>query len=123
MRTHPATTECFSPTVDDRTVHRIARDKDHTDLDSPGLLADSEPTLAFQDQHDLVVIWLDVDDIPTVFENVDVARDVLPVTQERTFDRVRRGCWVGREATKSVLKSMEVLRVHGGILFAAVVPT
>jgi len=54
-------------------MHRIARDEHQvTSLDLPGLLADSESALAFEDQHELVVIRLDVDHIFTFFENVAV---------------------------------------------------
>jgi len=81
-------------------MHRISRDEHEiTRLDSPGLIAYSEPALAFQDQHELVMIRLDVNNVFTLFENVDIARDVLAVTQERPLYGVAGGCGVGREAT------------------------
>jgi hypothetical protein len=90
-------------------MYGIARDEDQvTSTDSRGLLADPEPASALQDQHELVVIRLDVYDISALFENVDVTRDVLTVTQERSFDRIRGGGWVGRETMKGVFQSIEV---------------
>ena len=91
-------------------MYGIARYEDQvTCLDSRDLLADLEPALAFQDQHELVVMWLDVDDIPAGFENIDVARDVLTVAQERSLDRIRGSCWIGRETLKGIFQPKEVL--------------
>ncbi len=62
-------------------MNSIARDENQIARPDPrGFLANSEPTLTFQDQHELIVIWLDVDDVAAVFENVDVTRDMLSVT-------------------------------------------
>ena len=55
-----------------------------------------------------IVIRLDVNDVFTFFENVNVARDVLAVTQERSLYWVPSGCRVSREATNSILNSKEV---------------
>jgi hypothetical protein len=56
-------------------MHRIARDEHEiTSLDSPDLVAYSEAALAFQDKNELLVVRLDVNDVFTFFENVDVAR-------------------------------------------------
>jgi hypothetical protein len=59
-------------------------------------------------------------DIHTIFKDVDVAREVLTVEQERSFDRISGGCWVGGEPVQSIFKSMEVLRAHGLLLLATV---
>jgi len=61
--------------VHDRPVNCISRDKHEiTGFDSPCLITDSKATLTFQNQNDFVVIWLDVNDVRTVFESVDVTR-------------------------------------------------
>jgi len=110
-----------TPAVNDGAVHRVSRNEHEvTCFDPPCLLADSKTTLAFQDQYNLVVIWLNVNDIHTIFEDVDVAREVLAVEQERSFDRISSGCWVGGEPEQSIFKSMEVLRAHGFLLLAAI---
>jgi hypothetical protein len=90
-------------------MHRIAGNKHEiTGLDSPGFVANSEPAFAFQDKDELLVIRLDVDDIFTFFENVDVAREVLAVTQERSLDGICSSCRVRRETTNGIPNSKEV---------------
>jgi len=93
-----------------RNEHQITR------LDSTGLLADSEPAPAFEYEHKLIVIGLDVDDIRSVFQNVDVAGDILAIAQEGSLDRVRRCSRVGLETANRVSQSKEVLRLHGVLL-------
>ena len=66
------------------------------------------------------MIWLKVNDIHTIFKDVDVAREIFSVEQERSFDRISGGCWVGGEPAQGIFKSMEVLRAHGFLLLAAI---
>lgn len=64
-----------TPAVNSGAVHRVSRNEHEvTCFDPPCLLADSKTTLAFQDQYDFVVIWLNVNDIHTIFKDVDVGR-------------------------------------------------
>ena len=66
--------KCDTPVVNDGAVHRITRNEHEiTGLDSPGLIAYSEPARAFQDEYEFVMIRLDVNDVFTFLENVDVA--------------------------------------------------
>ena len=61
-------------------MHRVARNKHQiTRLDSPNLFAHSKSAPAFDYEHQLVVLWLDVNDIRSVFQNIDVAGDVLAI--------------------------------------------
>jgi hypothetical protein len=105
------------PTINDRSMHCIARDENQiASLNSPGLLPDPEPAPAFQHEHEFIVIWLNVDNVHAILENVDVAREVLAVTQERSLDRVRSGRWVSRETVKCVRESKKILWLHGVLL-------
>ena len=55
-------------------MHRIARDEHEiTRLDSPRLVAYPEGAFALQDKNEFIVVRLNVDDVLTFFENVDVA--------------------------------------------------
>jgi len=90
--------------------HQIAR------LDSSDLLADLEPTPTFEYEHKLVVIGLDVDDIRSIFQNVDVAGNVLAVAQEGSLDGVRGCLRIGLQTANGVSQSKEVLRLHGVLL-------
>jgi hypothetical protein len=90
-------------------MHRIARNEHQiTRLDSPGLFAHPESTPAFDYEHKLVVIRLDVNDIRSVFQDIDVAGDVLAIAQEGSLDGVRRCRRVGPETTNGVSQSKEV---------------
>jgi hypothetical protein len=100
-------------------MHRIPRDEHQvTRLNSPRLVTHPKPALSFQHQDKFVMVWLDVDYVRIALEDVDVARDVLAITQERTLDRVRSGCRVGCETAECVGESKEVLWLHGVLLSA-----
>ncbi|HET9340587.1 MAG TPA: hypothetical protein VFQ55_16430 [Casimicrobiaceae bacterium] len=99
----------------------ISRDKHEvTGFDSPYFIPNSKATLTFQDQNDFVVIGLDVNDIDTVFQSVDVTRQALTVEEEGSLDGVSGCRWVGSEPLKGIRKSMEVLRAHFFLLLAAI---
>jgi hypothetical protein len=69
----------YTPTVDDGAMHRITRDEHEiTGFDAPRLAAYSEPALALQNQHEFVMVRLDVDDILTFFENVTLHERCSP---------------------------------------------
>jgi len=96
---------------------RVARNEHEvTGFDSPGLVANPESALAFKDEYEFVVIRLDVDDVCRFFENIDVARNVLTVTQEGPLDRVGGGCLVRSETMNRIRHPKEVLRVHAASL-------
>jgi hypothetical protein len=84
-------------------VHGIARNEHQVPgRNSFGFLSHAKTARAFQDQHDFVVVWLQVKDIFAVFENVHVAREVLSVKQKCALDRVCSRRWIGAETTESI---------------------
>ena len=109
--------QCNSPAVNDWPMYRVPRNEHQIALlDSSDLLADSEPAPTFEYEHKFVVIRLDVDDIRPVFQNVDVAGNVLTVAQEGSLDGVRCCRRVGFKTANGFSQSKEVLRLQGVLL-------
>jgi len=95
---------------------RVERDEHEVTGFDSSVSSHSESTLSFHDEHEFVVIRLDVDDVLGFFENIDVARNVLTVAQKCPLDRIGRSCRVRRKimnASNTRKKYIESMRLAG----------